>query len=313
MAWIESHQELRDHPKTKRAARTLGISVVQLVGHLHFVWWRALEYAQDGDLAGYEAADIADWAGWEGDPEQFMEALALCGVNRKAGFIEWREETESFWLHDWYEYAGKLLRRRVDNAQRMRNARASETELPSEQRAGHVQDTCDARAVATVPNRTVPNQPTVPTDSPVAVAPERPETPSEPQASQEPEPEPPTEATEPRKPRGSPKASRIAALVDAFREAGLPDPHLPAPQAKAAGALLADFSPDEVAECVRDVGGGDWGDSWLRENLSFTALLSNSRIANWRRWRDAGRPPTTNGKELNNDRHQQRSAQGGHI
>ena len=34
MAWIEAHQELRNHPKTKKAARLLGISRPQMIGHL---------------------------------------------------------------------------------------------------------------------------------------------------------------------------------------------------------------------------------------------------------------------------------------
>jgi len=45
MAWIESNQELARHPKAKKAARMLGISVPAVVGHLHFLWWWCLEYA----------------------------------------------------------------------------------------------------------------------------------------------------------------------------------------------------------------------------------------------------------------------------
>lgn len=39
MAWIESNQQLARHPKVKKAARTLEISVPTVVGHLHFLWW----------------------------------------------------------------------------------------------------------------------------------------------------------------------------------------------------------------------------------------------------------------------------------
>jgi hypothetical protein len=68
MAWIESHQSLGRHPKTKAAARALDISRVQLVGHLHYLWWWALDFAEDGDLSGIDPDDIAEEAMWDGDP-----------------------------------------------------------------------------------------------------------------------------------------------------------------------------------------------------------------------------------------------------
>ena len=50
MAWIKSQQVLREHPKLKRLARRLEVSVPAALGHLHMLWWWALDYAQDGDL-----------------------------------------------------------------------------------------------------------------------------------------------------------------------------------------------------------------------------------------------------------------------
>ena len=122
MAWIKSFQELGNHPKLKRAARTLGICCPQLVGHLHYLWWWALEYAQDGDLTGYTVEDIADAAGWEGDASAFVEALVGCGVNGGAGFLE-RGEDGRLYLHDWSDYAGKLLERRATERERIRARR----------------------------------------------------------------------------------------------------------------------------------------------------------------------------------------------
>jgi hypothetical protein len=153
--WIESHQELRDHPKTKRAARLLGISTVALVGHLHFIWWRALEYAQDGNLAGYDPADIADWASWEGDPDQLIDALIQCRIRPdKAGFLE-RDVDGNLILHDWDRYAGKLIDERARRAAHARAMRAARDE-----REGNVTGTSATRKglpYRTVPNRTVPN------------------------------------------------------------------------------------------------------------------------------------------------------------
>jgi hypothetical protein len=95
MAWVESHQELGRHPKTRKLARSLGISVPCAVGHLHFMWWWAMDFAQDGDLSRYDVEEIAEGGMWEGDASAFVAALV------SAGFVE--REGERQWLHDWGE------------------------------------------------------------------------------------------------------------------------------------------------------------------------------------------------------------------
>src|SRR5688572_2666186 len=104
MAWIESHQELRDHPKVKRLARLLDISVPEAIGHMHCLWWWAVDYATDGDVSRFDALDLADAAMWCGDPERFAKALVECGPSDQAGFldVDWR-------LHDWGQYVGGIL------------------------------------------------------------------------------------------------------------------------------------------------------------------------------------------------------------
>jgi len=103
LAWIESHQDLGRHPKTKRLKRRLNISLPAVVGHLHYLWWWALDFAEDGDLSKYDAADIADAAMWEGEPEVWEAALI------EAGFMD-----EDRTLHDWYEYAGRFIQLRKE-------------------------------------------------------------------------------------------------------------------------------------------------------------------------------------------------------
>ena len=72
MAWIESHQDLDDHPKTRKAAQLLGLSIPAMVGHLHILWHWALTYAQDGDLTDFSETDIALGARWDGDSHTFV-------------------------------------------------------------------------------------------------------------------------------------------------------------------------------------------------------------------------------------------------
>lgn len=145
MAWIESHQELGAHPKTQKLARILGLSKPTVVGHLHYLWWWATDYAQDGDLGRFDALDIAIGAEWEGNPDLFVDALI------RAGFLDRVDYSEDLVIHDWNDYAGKLIERRAKNAERMRDARAG----TKEERATHVQRT--QRARATLPNTTKQN------------------------------------------------------------------------------------------------------------------------------------------------------------
>lgn len=165
MAWIESHQSLGRHPKTKAAARVLGISRVQLVGHLQYLWWWALDFAEDGDLSGIDPEDIAEEAMWEGDPDAFIAGLV------QTGFL-----TETMHINDWDDYTGRLIAQRESNRQRQRRHREKrqqpepaantspdrDSDVSSqpapETRNGDVTVTSPLRHGSTVPNQTEPDQ-----------------------------------------------------------------------------------------------------------------------------------------------------------
>lgn len=123
MAWIESHQGLPSHPKTKKLRRLLNISTPTAVGHLHMFWWWAMDHAQDGDLSRYDVFDIADACEWEGDAHQLFHALC------EARFIECIDTR--YVIHDWYEYAGKLIELRKKDAERKKNSRNKRPEQPN--------------------------------------------------------------------------------------------------------------------------------------------------------------------------------------
>lgn len=156
MAWIESHQSLLNHRKTGRLARALSVSKVTAVGHLHAFWWWCMDNAPTGVLAGIDPEDIADGAAWEGEPKAFIDALVY------AGFVDSAPGDEC--VHDWMDYAGKLIEKREKDAERKRLARQSDPSAPSPTAPQPIQRTSSghpADGAGTVPYRTVPN-PTAP-------------------------------------------------------------------------------------------------------------------------------------------------------
>ena len=119
MAWIESHDELPTHPKTGKLARRLGVEAPQVVGHLHFLWWWCITHRPDGILHDMDAEDIAFAAGWSGDPVAFVDALFAAG---------WLDDNgEILSVHDWWEGAGKTIKRRKFATERQRKARDQST------------------------------------------------------------------------------------------------------------------------------------------------------------------------------------------
>lgn len=114
MAWIESHQTLSRHQKLLRAARMLRVDRHKLIGHLHELWWWGLDNVPaNGDLAGLSDREIAVAAQWPGDAaaaRRFVKTLT------DVGFID--RDRSSRYLHDWWDYAGKLAARRAKDAER---------------------------------------------------------------------------------------------------------------------------------------------------------------------------------------------------
>jgi hypothetical protein len=141
MAWIEVHQSLQRHPKLARLSGKLRIHRAQSAGHLLFLWLWTLDYAPTGDLSAFGPAEISAAAEYPGDADAFFQSL------RETGWID-----ENGFLHDWYDYAGKLIERRAADKERKRDIRKT---------SGVVQRTSDghpADGVRTVPYPTQPNQ-----------------------------------------------------------------------------------------------------------------------------------------------------------
>ena len=134
MAWIESHDDLKDHPKTKQLARVLKISVPTAIGHLNCLWWWAMKYAPDGNLSKYKNDDIAEAMLWDGKSVKIVNSLVSCG------FLD--KEDSCLTIHDWKIYGGKLFEKREREKNRKQNERKTPLEpfdinKPS---GGHPQD-----------------------------------------------------------------------------------------------------------------------------------------------------------------------------
>jgi hypothetical protein len=149
--WIESHESLGQHWKMKRAARLLGISHPQMVGHLHYLWWWGARFAESGEITSFEPVDIAEAAMWEGDPDLFFEAL--CSAN----FLDVDDEGSFF--HDWRDYIGKLLEAKRKHADKMKRLRAGqkqprdEHEPASDQHASNKEPARADHVPGTLPSR----------------------------------------------------------------------------------------------------------------------------------------------------------------
>lgn len=156
MAWIEVHDTLREHRKTYALASALRVSQPTAIGHLVSLWTWAINNAQDGDLSCFPADAIARACFWDKKPSLLIEALQECG------FV-----TRDMTIHDWDNYAGKLLEQREIQREQSRVRQQKRRDKLSEQsRVSHAEsnaevtrDITQASRVnyeVTVPNLTVP-------------------------------------------------------------------------------------------------------------------------------------------------------------
>ncbi|MBI4370400.1 MAG: hypothetical protein HY547_09250 [Elusimicrobia bacterium] len=167
MAWIESHVEIGDHPKTYELAELLGIEVAQAVGHLHLLWHFALKFSPDGRLGKFSDASIARGSKWPGDPQKFAGAL------KKSGWIDEQKN-----IHDWMEYAGRYIHER----ERRRRFNKKQTKI-AKHKASH--ETSQETSNSTVPNLTLPNHTDKNKDSNESLSAPSPNNGSEPESGKE--------------------------------------------------------------------------------------------------------------------------------
>lgn len=161
MAWIELHQTLPKNKKIMRLKRLLKIKTPQAIGHVCMLWLWALDNAPDGNLSDFSDEDIAEICEWTKNSEIFLRSLI------DSGFVD--EIGNQKIIHEWSEYAGRLMdKRNVQREQaRMRQQRYRER-LKSNQKSDENSHSnnkevtrYDSVSNAPIQYLTVPN-PTVP-------------------------------------------------------------------------------------------------------------------------------------------------------
>lgn len=115
MAWIEVHQELREHKKLYACAELLRISRVEMLGTIISLWLWALDNVPDGFLAGISNRTIARVCDW---PEK--RADALVNALTATGWLD--NSGDALIIHDWTEYVGKLMERRRKDRERKKKS-----------------------------------------------------------------------------------------------------------------------------------------------------------------------------------------------
>jgi len=138
MLYTPSHAELAQHPKTRKLARLLGVSIPTALGHLHLLWHFALNYAPDGNLARFDNDELADGCMWEGDSDLLVRSLWA------AGWTEVPEAEGGPILHQWEEYGGKVLKQKESNAERQQQYRERQKTSPRPSRNTRVTPTKNA-------------------------------------------------------------------------------------------------------------------------------------------------------------------------
>lgn len=181
MAWIESHQKLEKSGKLFKLASILQINRYQAIGHLHALWWWALDNAEDGDVTRFDSVTLSQVCGWsdylrdEIDSSRMNELHNVLTIEDllpaliKAGFID--EEDNKRIIHNWDEYTHRYFENQTRSSIRKEQTR-ERVRLFRERNANvtmqnGVTETHQNVTVTRSPNHTKPNH-TKPKDKDIA-------------------------------------------------------------------------------------------------------------------------------------------------
>jgi hypothetical protein len=157
MAWIELHEELRDHPKIKRLAKDMGASKAEARGWVIGLWLWSATYAENGRLTGMDAEEISDACDYEGnEPEKLLGALIERGLVDRNG--------DELTIHDWEKHGLRLLESNRERQKKFRERVDREADRGEPEPKPQCEDVTLQKRYAnvdvtpTIPNHTIPNQ-----------------------------------------------------------------------------------------------------------------------------------------------------------
>lgn len=93
-----------DHPKTRMLAGRLNLKRYEVVGILESIWHFTASYAKRGDIGKWSNEEIARAVGWEGDPDELIDALVA------SKYLDECEQNRLL-VHDWKEHADQTVAR----------------------------------------------------------------------------------------------------------------------------------------------------------------------------------------------------------
>ena len=126
MAWIESHQNIKEHKKTYRLMEALGCSKRDAISIVHMVWWWCLDNALEGVIE-VPATALKSATEWEGDATKLVDALL------ESGWLE-QHESGGWAVHDWHHYCGSLVEKRLER-KHLREKKTGDKRRPKVSRA----------------------------------------------------------------------------------------------------------------------------------------------------------------------------------
>ncbi len=147
---IRINTTFRDHRKRKRLIRRLGHKgVVALLD----LWLVTADNNPDGLLSGYTNEDIADDSGWDGEPDEFVNAL------RDTGFLD--TTANGYKLHNWEDHQQWVISAEARRIKARNAAKKRWQNLASDDATGNAPSMPQAMLndeSSNAPNLTQPNQ-----------------------------------------------------------------------------------------------------------------------------------------------------------
>jgi hypothetical protein len=155
MAWIEVHEQLRDHPKVTRLAGELGVSKAEARGYVVGLWLYCAAYAKDGDVTLFTDAEFCAACDAPEDSRVWQAMI-------KHRLIDVDDLTNNMVLHDWHEHGLKLLKSQQERKERYNEKHNIK---PAPERSQNVPVTSTN---LTIPYHTLPTKPNQPTEEDIS-------------------------------------------------------------------------------------------------------------------------------------------------